>query len=224
MEYCSFKGPIDIKFDTALGYRCISIRDFFFFFGRFEALGNIAQMIPQENMLHLQGIWIDAIHNNNLRADSRQSILNANVPPHNINAGDYVYIRNNNRKKSDIRNTIWIGPFFVLRIEGDVIYILKEDRELRRHISEVKLFDNSLAEEDSEDIAERRSPDEIVQILEVDLGRNTATTTKVTVKYAQIAEPVTVPLLEADFLDKPIFKDFCNTNPALTRLVNSIRK
>lgn len=109
-------------------------------------------------------------------------------------------------------------------MEGDVKYILKEDRELRRHVSEVKLFDNSLATEDSEDTAERRSPHEIEKILEVDLGRNTATTTKVVVKYAQIAEPVAIPLLEADFLDKPIFREFCKSNPALTRLVDSIRK
>ncbi len=191
-------------------------------FGRFEALGNIYQMIPQENMLHLQDVWIDQIADKNIEKQRLNIEMNVQRG-HSIQEGSYVYARNFTRRKSDVRNTLWQGPYFVLRVEGDTIVILGDKEELRRHVSDVKIFDNSLAGEDSDDVNEARNPSEITDILEVDLGRGTATSTSLLVKYAQIEKPIRVPLLQADFLDQPIFKELCQKNEQLARIVNSRR-
>lgn len=188
-------------------------------FGHFHAMGNIRQFVPREHSLHLQENFIDIIHDVNLNAESNL-MQTETEEEHVLNFGDYVYIRNETRSKSDVANKIWIGPYMVMKVDGNSVHVMGDGTgELVRHISKVKLFDGSIQDEVSDLAEERRSPHELVRIESHDASRGTQRTVIFKVKYAQEPNLVEVSYADANFKDSPIFREYCLRYEELKKFV-----
>lgn len=186
-------------------------------FGHFHSMGRVDQFVPIENRLHLQEAFIDAIHDRNLNADAR---INQEVTESPIKEGDTVYIRNETRAKSDVANKIWIGPYIVLRVEGDAVHMLGDGtNEIVRHISKVKLFDGSIQDEVSDRANERYAPQELIKIVGHDASRGTQRTIMFKVKFAQEPDIIEVSYADATFKDSPIFHEYCSRHEELKKLI-----
>ncbi len=190
-------------------------------FGHFHAMGNIRQFVPREHRLHLQESFIDTIHDLSLRAESNlleNIIMDDEQQP--FQCGDHVYIRNETRSKSDVSNKIWIGPYTVIKMEGNSVHVMGDGTgELVRHVSKVKLFDGSLQNAYSDVAEEGRSPHELVRIESHDASRGTQRTVTFRVKYAQEPDLVEVSYADANFKDSPIFKEYCSRFEELCKFV-----